>query len=218
MFVVGVASYTNIAAPIEYMLELQRRGHRITWQQPRHLLNWFGSEEERQALPFNFSLVDVGTDVLRDMEAGLQLLTERPWMEVFDRIATLTYQSPYPTLYRALMAAIETEKPDLVVCDSLRTTVSTSPPSCIWHQWPLTARRSWTTSLHSAMWTHPSTTTYSHNWHEQPLWHRLYNTYAILPQLLWYGVVSALRGVDAMKEAIGAPESLCNRYCDASWA
>ena len=69
-------------------------------------------------------------------------------------------------------------------------------------------------------------TSYSHRWREQPLWHRLYNTYGVLPHLIWHGVGAMVSRVKAMKKELGAPDSI-NRgvawqgmdvLYDSSWA
>ena len=202
LFVVGLASYTHVAAPIEYMLELKRRGHRISWQQPRHLVSWFGSDEERLSLPFNFSLVDVdysGIDVI------VRLMTEGAWMEALDEVSR-HFEPTYPPMYRALLEAVERDRPDLIVCDSFAdycVDVATvmQLPSVLTHC---------TSPMDGYALPHFDTpsmlTTFSHRWHEQPLWHRLYNTYGLLPQLAWYGLGS-LRRIQAMKKAVGAPVS-----------
>ena len=201
LFVLGTGTYTHIAAPIEYMLELKRRGHRITWQQPRHYLEWF-TEAERLSLPFNFSLVDADFSW---MEKVASALGERRWIEVFDDMIRIAYEPLYPVYYRAMLEAVEQDRPDIVVCDSIAdhcfdVSRKLQLPAVITH---CTTPYDGNAPVHYDM---PSAfTLFSHNWHEQPLWHRLYNSYAILPQLLWYGLVGMVHRVDAMKTALGAP-------------
>ena len=118
LFVLSMATYTHVAAPIEYLLELQRRGHRVTWQQPSYL-RLFRSEEERLSLPFNFSFVDVSSVNISHLDRMNQLITERPWLEVFGEFASQTYELIYPNVYRGMLAQIEQDRPDLVLCDSV---------------------------------------------------------------------------------------------------
>jgi len=202
---VAVATWTHIAAPIEYLLELQRRGHRVTWQQPRELVSrFFASEEERLSLPFNFSLVELNYS---SVDEAVQLMTERPWMEVLDQLARLSYESVYPTAHRAMMAAVEQDRPDIVLCDSVADhcvdiTAQLKLPAVIAHC--TTLMDQYQPMPHFDL---PSSATpYSHRWHEQPLWHRLYNTFGVLPQLAWSGIATALRAAE-MKRALGAPIS-----------
>ena len=224
LFVVGSATFTHVAAPIEYMLELKRRGHRITWQQPRDLVSHlFKSEAERLSLPFNFSLVDVNLTSWRE---AVQLLTERPFLEVMDRVASLAYESTYPTLHHGMMEAVRADRPDLVLCDSiadhcLDVVTQLQLPSVVTHCSTLVDEFSPTWHYD----TPSSKTMYSHNWHEQPLSHRLYNTFGLLPHLAWVGIGTLQRTV-AMKTALGAPisvggiASLQGRdvLYDSSWA
>ena len=202
LFVVGIATYTHVAAPIEYMLELHRRGHRVTWQQPGFQARWFGSEAERLSLPFNWSLVDVdGSTIDR---AG-QIMSERPWIEAFEEVVRLSYEPVYPVLYRATLQAIEHDRPDLLVCDSIADHCFDASHKL---QLPAVISHCTTPSDGNAPWHFDAPsgfTSFSHRWQEQPLWHRLYNTYAILPQLLMRGVLTLGRRIDAMKRELGSP-------------
>ena len=202
LYVVGIATYTHIAAPIEYMLELHRRGHRVTWQQPRYYVKWFKSEAERLSLPFNWSLIDIDYEWMESMSRGL---FERRWIEVIDMVISLSYEPLYPILYHALLDQIERDKPDLLVCDSIAdhcfdVSRKLQLPAIITHcTTPYDGNMPWHFDTPSSF------TLFSHHWHEQPLWHRLYNTYGILPQLVWYGVINTVQRIEAMKKALGSP-------------
>ena len=226
LFVVGSATYTHVAAPIEYMLELKRRGHRITWQQPRFLTRWFTSEAERLSLPFNFSLVDLDSAAVESVDGVAQLMSERPWIEVFAQLVRQSWDPVYPAYYHAMLDAIEQDRPDIVVCDSISDHCLDVADKL---QLPMVISHC-TTPIDGFAPHHYDTpssfTLFSHNWHEQPLWHRLYNTFGIAPQLVWYGAVGLTRHIDAVKAAMGSPGQI-NRgtrfhsrdvLYDSSWA
>ena len=201
-FVVGVSTYTHIAAPIEYMLELTRRGHRVTWQQPHFLARWFTSEAERLSLPFNFSLVEVDGSW---MEGVLQLLSERPWIQVLSESVRTYWEATYPTLYKAVLEAAEADRPDVIVCDSMAdhcfdASNQLQLPAVITH---CTTPFDGNGPIHfDVPW---SFTGYSQQWHQQPLTHRLHNTYGIPLQMVWYGVAGLRRHIDRAKKALGSP-------------
>jgi len=202
MFVVGTSTYTHIAAPVEYLLELKRRGHRVSWQQPQYLASWFKSEQERLSLPFNFSLVDVDNSWL---DGALQRMSERPWLEVISETFKKMYPVTYPVLYRALLDAIKQDRPDVLMCDSLAdhcvdVSKQLQLPAVITHcTTPFDTHQPYHFDV---PW---SFTSFSQQWHEQPLWHRLYNTFAIPPLVLWHGVGGLRRRIDEIKAAAGSP-------------
>ena len=222
LFVLSLASYTHIAAPIEYLLELKRRGHRVSWQQPRYLIRMFRDEDERLSLPFNFSLVDVDEN---GQAAAVRLMTERPFLEVFDEVSRVSYEPVYPVLYRAMMEAVVKDRPDVVMCDTFADhcvdiASQLQLPAVIVHcTTPLDEYSPWHFDTPSSL------TTLSQHWHEQPLWRRLYNTYGVLFEQVRYGAAPLAR-IQAMKAALGAPISFSgiaswqgkDVLYDSSWA
>ena len=179
------ATPSHATAPFEICKQLTQRSHRVTWVDMHAHDGWYSVDERHEA---NFHRWEkAGDDVMTNFTTvwayWLDQHVQRG-MESLDDVSRYVMEPLYSPSMRTLQRLIAEERPDVMICDAFAQ-------SCvdIADQLSIPFILAWPGGLGSfglgnAFDTPDMMTHYSHYWHEQPLAHRLWNTYAALPYII----------------------------------
>ena len=195
---IPLATATHIAGPVEYCKELAERGHRISWLGLAENTHWFGSEQERAALPFDF-VGNLSVPRLNEkLSAMMPKIIEADFITIIDEFFRVIALEPlYQQLYDNIQRIIRDDRPDVIVCDFFAI-------ACvdIAEQFDIPLVVTMPSGLgdlgfQDAFDTPKTITGFSQDWHTQPMAARLYNTFLIIPKLIYYtfGVMDRLNAI-----------------------
>ena len=177
---------TQMAGPWEYAHELARRSHRVTWMHLAAYKHWLGNETERALLPFIFVWLDVAGWNETEVTARIVPVVSADFFAGFDLIARDVYEVLYLPAYRMLRKLVEDDPPHVMLCAAL---------SMVCHDLADQKGLPFVVDVPNALSTISMTgpfdvpggfSGYSHEWHTQPMWHRIWNTYFEFPRLAYH--------------------------------
>ena len=182
---VFASSGSHAIPPLEICKLLAARGHRISWVGSNVSTTWVGSPEERAQLPFTFvtaSKVPFLTDSVMNELLGL---VTSGGVTGMDHASRLFFEPMYSPMMEAMQALVERDRPDVMVCD-LFSHACTDIADKLGIPFVMTFPGGLGDfGLGDEFDTPQQFTGYSQHWHEQPMWHRFYNTYLALPYVIY---------------------------------
>ena len=180
------ASPTHAVAPFEICKQLAKRGHHITWVDMVAHDKWYSADDRREA---NFhGWVKAGDDVLTNWSAVWNEWIS-PQVEIgmaaLDEVSRHVLEPLYPPSMRTLQRLIDEDRPDAMICDVFAhacVDIADHLNIPFVFTWPGGLG---SFGLGDSFDTPSMLTEYNQQWHEQPFWHRLWNTYGTLPYTIW---------------------------------
>jgi hypothetical protein len=181
-------TFTHVVAPLEYSRVVAAAGHRVTWFDWEATRPWFEAEAKRLPLPVHF----VSVPGLAKHAANLSAVQDSfvPWLQAdwltaLPKVFPLFMEPLYAPTYATQLDLFTHDRPDVVCCDMFaHSCIDVADKLGIPYVITVPAGLG-DFGIGDGFDTPASFTGYSHQWHSQPVWHRFYNTFLSLPDVIY---------------------------------
>ena len=184
-FSILTSTRTHMVAPLEIVKLLAARGHRITIVHMAQHTEWMGTKEERERSGWRYIVSESDSRPFEEtMNETISIMIDRGIPGISDA-SRILFEPAYAPSMRTHRRLIEEDRPDVMMCDMFAHSCTDLAdklgiPFVITFPGQLGDF-----GLGDSFDTPSQLTGFSQHWHTQPMWHRLYNTFLVLPYIIW---------------------------------